>query len=49
MYGSEKVNIQVHKCINSLSEQGLENLFTYSKKIHTHNARSANKMNLYRN
>ena len=43
------IAIQVYKCINGLSTQGLENLFTYSKNIHTHNTRSASKMNLHSN
>ena len=43
------IAIQVYKCINGLSNQGLENLFTYSKNIHTHNTRSASKMNLHSN
>ena len=40
---------QVYTCINGLSNQGLKNLFTYSKNSHTHNTRSASKMNLHSN
>ena len=43
------IAIQVYKCINGLSNQGLEKLFTHSKNIHTHNTRSASKMNLHSN
>ena len=35
--------------MNGLSNQGLKKLFTYSKNIHTHNTRSASKMNLHSN
>ena len=42
----ERINyniaIQVYKCINGLSSQGLENIFTHCNEIHSHSTRSAN-------
>ena len=43
------IAVQVYKCINGLSNQGLEKLFTYFKNNHTHNTRSTSKMNLHSN
>ena len=46
---SFNIAIKVYKYINGLSNQGLENLFTYFKNIHTHNTRSSSEMNLHSN
>ena len=47
----ERINyniaIQVYECINSLSSQGLENIFTHCNEIHSHSTRSADKLQLY--
>ena len=47
----ERINyniaIQVYKCINGLSSQGLENIFTHCNEIHSHSTRSANNLQLY--
>ena len=47
----ERVNfniaIQVYKCINGLSSQGLENIFTHCNEIHSHITRSAANLQLY--
>ena len=42
-----KIAIQVYKCINGLSIQGLENIFTHCNEIHSHSTRSAANLQLY--
>ena len=47
----ERINyniaIQVYKCINGLSSQGLENIFTHCNEINSHSTRSADNLQLY--
>ena len=47
----ERVNfnlaIQVYKCINGFSTQGLENIFTHCNAIHSHSTRYADNLQLY--
>ena len=47
----ERVNfnlaIKVYKCINGLSSQGLENIFTHCNEIHSHSTISADNLQLY--
>ena len=41
------IAIQIYKCINGLSSQGLENIFTHCNEIHSHSMRSADNLQLY--
>ena len=47
----ERVNynivIQVYKCINGLSSQGLNNIFPHCTEIHSHSTKSADNFQLY--
>ena len=47
----ERVNfnlaIQVYKCINGFSTQGLENIFRHCNAIHSHSTRYADNLQLY--
>ena len=47
----ERINyniaIQVYKCINGLSSQGLEKIFTHCNEIHSHITRSADNLQVY--
>ena len=39
--------VQTYQCVNKLSNQCMDNMFTYNRNVHGHGTRGANEDNLY--